>query len=464
MADSGRSNKSEPSDDLVFERGLPSDHDAERLILGATLADPSLMPSLATLPIEAFSMEKHRRIHARLLEIHERGETADRMILANELRRHGQLESVDGYSYLVSLDEGLPALANAEGYIRIIREKHNLRQIIFQAQRMVTQAFHGEQTPTEILAAGAQQWNEIESNIGLEGDGGRTPEQIITGYPGGLSAFMDPTLRKKGISTGFTKLDEMTGGLHAGEVVVLAANTSQGKTALALNIAHHLAVVKKRRVLFFSLEMSADTLITRMMCSGGRVDAHKFRAGYLNANERERLVVAMHDITESNFVIVDRAGIMIQEFMKVVRKRKERDGLDFVACDYLQLFGSHMKGDNRNAEIAWMSRQIKMLAGECQIPILLLSQLSRAGSRRSDPRPMLSDLRDSGTIEQDADTVMFIWREELLKRDREDLRGLADLIIAKQRNGPVGTVPLRFLHQFTRFENRAEDIEDIDNQ
>ena len=448
--------------DLIFEKGLPSDPLAERMLLGAVLGDPALMQQIADLDSSIFANHKHRLIHARMKAIHERGQQVDRIVLASELGRHRELETIDGLSGLLDLEVGIPAVPSLEGYIRIVREKYNLRRIIFQSQKMLDQALAGDHTPEEILSEGAQSWNEIESESGQNDDGGKTAEEVITTYPGGISAFLDPSLRVKGLSTGFHKLDEMTTGLHRGDVIIVAAGTGQGKTSFAMNIAQHLCLHPKQRrqVAVFSLEMSAESLITRMACAAGRVDAHKFRAGYLNKEERYRLQVATNDIVESNLRIFDRPGITAPEIRKAVRSMKKGDGLHLAIVDYIQLVGSHSKSENRNQELSVMSRQFKMLAGECDIPIILVSQLSRAGSKRSDPRPQLSDLRDSGSLEQDASLVMFIWREELLKRDREDLRGLADIIIAKQRNGPIGTVPLRFLGQFMKFENRVDDLQE----
>jgi replicative DNA helicase len=253
----------------------------------------------------------------------------------------------------------------------------------------------------------------------------------------------------------------MTGGLHGGELLILAARPSMGKTALALNIAQHVATHPQMRkpVAVFSLEMSSASLLTRLLCSAARVDQHKFRAGYLNADERRKLQVALADLTESPLYLDDTAGVNLMDIHSKLRRMQAEHGLSLVVIDYLQLMSNRGRSENRNQEVSAISRGLKLMAKDLNVPFLVLSQLSRASETRiGDHKPQLSDLRDSGSIEQDADLVAFIFREEVYKRDREDLRGLADLIVAKQRNGPIGNVPLRFLGQFTRFENRAEDL------
>ena len=244
----------------------------------------------------------------------------------------------------------------------------------------------------------------------------------------------------------------------------LAARPSMGKTALALNIAQHVATHPrmKKPVAIFSLEMSSASLLTRLLCAQARVDQHKFRSGYLNGDERRKLQVALGELTEAPLFMDDTPGVNLMDVHSKLRRMKSEHGLSLVVIDYLQLMSSRGRSENRNQEVSAISRGLKLMAKDLDVPFLVLSQLSRASETRpGDHKPQLSDLRDSGSIEQDADLVMFIYREEVYKRDREDLKGLADIIIAKQRNGPIGNVPLRFLGQYTRFENRAEDLEDI---
>jgi replicative DNA helicase len=443
--------------DQASDRSLPTNVDAERFVLGSILLDNSLYIQAAG-DIEAgdFSLEKHRRIFQRMGELHERGEHVDRITVANELLRFNELEACDGLSYLVSLDDGLPQIPNLDAYIRIVKDKSILRRIIHVSQHLMNRCLAGEESPEDILGGAEEtllKLGEARVKSGL-----LNPDQILARYEGGLNAFLDPSKRIKGLSTGFSKLDEMTGGLHAGELVIVAARPSMGKTALALNIAEHVALKNRQTVAVFSLEMSQEALLTRMLCSAARVDSQRFRAGYLTAEERKRLNQALHQLVEAPLYVDDTAGLHLMDMHAKLRRLQAEHKLGVVILDYLQLMSGRGRFENRNQEVSALSRGLKLMAKELAVPFIVLSQLSRAPeTRQGDHRPQLSDLRESGSIEQDADVVGFIFREEVYHRDKEDLRGLAELIVAKQRNGPVGTVNLVFLHHQTRFENRAEE-------
>ncbi len=450
---------------IVLEKGLPANLDAERFVLGSILLDDSyFIQTAGQLDADDFSLEKHRRIFARMSEIHERGERVDRITLANELLNRSQLEACDGLTYLVSLDDGLPQTFNIESYIRIVKDKAILRKIIFAAQNLMNRCISGDDEPSQILAGAEEtllKLGESQVKSGLA-----APAQIIDEFQGGLNAFLDPSKRIKGISTGFTKLDEMTGGMHKGELLILAARPSMGKTALALNIAQHVAAKLDKTVAVFSLEMSKESLLTRMLCASARVDSQKFRLGYLNSEERQRLQVAASQLVRAPLYIDDTAGSNLMDMHAKLRRlqaeRKQELGL--VIVDYLQLMSGRGRFENRNQEISAISRGFKLLSKELNVPMLVLSQLSRAPeTRQGDHRPQLSDLRESGSIEQDADLVAFIFREEVYKREDERLKGVAELLVSKQRNGPVGKVDLVFLHHLTKFENRAEDLGDVEN-
>lgn len=446
--------------DLAFEKGLPANLDAERFVLGSILMDDTNFVGVAAvLDADDFSLEKHRRIYGRMAEIAERGDKIDRVTVANELMRYNQLESCDGLSYLVSLDDGLPQIYNLDAYIRIVKDKSLLRKIIFSSQALINRCLLGEENPEEILANAEESMLKLSDSRSK--DSLATPEQIISSYQGGINAFLDPSRRIKGISTGFVKLDEMTGGFREGELIILAARPAMGKTALALNIGQHIATRDKLPVAVFSLEMSKESLLTRMVCAAARVDQQKFRAGYLNGDERRRLQIAASELVEAPLYIDDGAGVNLMDIHSKLRRLKMEAGLGLVIIDYLQLMSGRGRFENRNAEVSSLSRGLKLLSKELRCPFLVLSQLSRATeTRQGDHKPQLSDLRESGSIEQDADMVFFVFREEYYKPDREDLKGLADLIIAKQRNGPVGKVPLVFLREFTKFENRTADLGD----
>jgi replicative DNA helicase len=445
--------------DLVVDHALPDNLDAERFVLGAIMSSENAFIQVAgTLSPEDFSLEKHRRIFLRMGELHERGEKIDRVTLANELMKQGQLQSVDGLSYLVSLDDGLPQLANLEGYVKIVKEKALLRRIITVSQDTINRCLTCEEDPQQILGAvedALMKLGDVQSKNSLA-----TPAQIITEYEGGINAFLDTSKRIKGISTGFLKFDEMTGGLREGELFILAARPAMGKTAFALNIAQHVATstTNPKAVAIFSLEMSKESLLTRMLCAAARVDQQRFRAGYLNADERRALQEAMYQMVESPLFIDDTAGTNLMDVHSKLRRLQAEHDLGLVVVDYLQLMQGRGRFENRVQEISSLSRGFKLMSKELRVPFLVLSQLSRAPETRTgDHRPMLSDLRESGSIEQDADLVAFIFREEVYRPDKESLKGLAELILAKQRNGPTGRVKLAFLNRFTKFENLASD-------
>jgi len=448
--------------DLTLDQALPDNLDAERFILGAIMSNESAYLQVAgALSAEDFSLEKHKRIFLRMGDLHERGDKIDRVTLANELMKQGQLQSVDGLSYLVSLDDGLPHLHNLESYVTIVKEKALLRRIITVSQDAINRCLTAEGEAHQILGA-------VEDALMKLGDDQTTstllsPAQIITEYEGGINAFLDTSKRIKGISTGFLKFDELTGGLREGELFILAARPAMGKTALALNIAQHVATspTNPKAVAVFSLEMSKESLLTRMLCASARVDQQRFRAGYLNADERRSLQEAMYRIVEAPLYLDDTAGTNLMDVHSKLRRLQAEQELGLVVIDYLQLMQGRGRFENRVQEISSLSRGLKLMSKELRVPFLVLSQLSRAPeSRPGDHRPMLSDLRESGSIEQDADMVGFIFREEVYRPDKESLKGLAELILAKQRNGPTGRVKLAFLNRFTKFENLATDTGD----
>ena len=448
------------SSELVFQKGLPANPEAERFVLGAILMDDSAFVSVAGgLDADDFSLESHRRIFTRMLELSTRAEKVDRVTLANELMRYNQLESVGGLTYLISLDDGLPQIYNLDSYIRIVKEKSLLRRMILAAQSTIDKCLIGEESADQILATTEEallKLGEAQSTTTLV-----SPRQVIETFEGGINAFLDPSKRIKGTTTGYLKLDELTGGFRPGELIILAARPAMGKTALALNIGQHVTMNPRgsRAVAVFSLEMSNESLLTRMICAQARVDQTKFREGYLNADERRRLQMGTAEIVEAPMFIDDSAGSNLMDIHAKLRRLKAEQDLGLVIVDYLQLMTVRGKSENRTQEISTLSRGLKLLSKELKVPFLVLSQLSRAPEQRpGDHRPQLSDLRESGSIEQDADMVMFVFREEYYKRDDESLRGKAEIILAKQRNGPTGTAKLAFLHQYTKFENLMEDV------
>ena len=447
---------------VLTERALPANLEAEQVVLGAILLDEAaVITASQELAPEDFSLEKHRRIYGAMLALFEDRQKVDTVTLANELMRRGQLESVDGVSYLVSLGDRLPQIYNLASYLQIIKHKSLLRKMIFNMQAYIERCMLDREPPGSILAEAEESFLKLGETANKRDL--LSPEEIFHSFEGGINAFLDPSRRVTGISSGFKKLDEMTSGFHEGELIILAARPAMGKTALALNIAQHVAANPKIRktVAVFSLEMSRELLLSRMTCAAARVDAHKFRLGYLGQDERRRLMMAATDLVEAPLYIDDTAGITLMDVHGKLRRLKAEHGLGLVVIDYLQLMSSHGRIENRTQEVSALSRGLKLLAKELKTPMLVLSQLSRATETRpGDHIPQLSDLRESCSIEQDADMVMFIYRPEYYRPDREELRGLAEVIVAKQRNGPIGKVKLAFLKEFTKFENLAEELGD----
>ncbi len=452
---------------ISIEKKLPTSIEAEQCVLGSILLDDALYPQIAgRLDSEDFHLEKHRRIFLRMSELNARASAIDDLTLTNELQKHDQLESCDGVAYIASLTEALPRLSSIDDYVRIVKDKSLLRQLIHTAENIVSQCLEGSEEVDDVLA-------EAETAILKVGDaqlrsGLSSPRQIVEGFSGGMSAFLDPSKRIQGLSTPFVKFDEMTTGLHEGELIVIAARPSMGKTALALNMAQHIAAdlpdKPGKPVAIFSLEMSKESLLTRLLCATAKVDSHRFRGGYLNQDERRQLNRALTQLVTCNLFIDDSADANLMDISAKCRRLQSEHGLGLVIVDYLQLMASKGRHDNRTQEISALSRGLKLLAKDLRIPVIALSQLSRAPETRpGDHRPQLSDLRESGSIEQDADLVGFIYREEVYKPDREDLRGVAEFLISKQRNGPTGRIKLAFLNKYVKFENLAEDVGDLDD-
>ncbi len=446
------------------DRLLPANIDAERFILGSLLLDDDRFGEISgVLSEDDLHLEKHRRIYHRMIDLNERGEKIDRVTVANELMNHNELESIDGLTYLISLDEGLPHISNIDSYVTIVREKSALRKGLFLTQHTMNRFMSGKESADSILTNLQDHASEIHLKFGTSKQGDfTTPLAAIERYEGGINTFLDPSKRMRGITTGFTKLDDMTGGFRAGDYIILAARPSMGKTALALNIAWHVAWKLGLTVPVFSLEMSTESLVTRLACSEARVDSQKFRAGYISQDERMRLRSAIGSITAANLFIDDDASVTMPIIGSKLRRLKKQQGsLGMVVIDYLQLMGGNKSAENRNQEVTQMSRGCKLLAKELGCPFLVLSQLNRQTEMRkgSGNIPQLSDLRESGAIEQDADVVGFVHRPEVYDRSREDLRGVAELILAKQREGPIGKIPLVFIHSQVRFANPAGNDE-----
>jgi replicative DNA helicase len=439
-------------------RTLPHNLEAEKSVLGAILIQNEAFNHAAELIDSGdFFRDAHRRIFEKMIVLSERGDAIDFVTLKEELSRGGDLDEVGGPAYIASLADGVPRSANVEYYAKIVKEKSTLRSLIHSANKILTDAYEAEEEPDLLL-------DEAERSIFAIAEdrirAGFTPlRDLVQGSFATIERLQQHKGMVTGVPTGFVDLDEMTSGLQPSDLVLVAARPSMGKTSFVLNIAQHIGTTTDMTVGFFSLEMSKEQLFMRMLTGEARIDAHRFRTGYLNEKDYGKLSHALGTLAEARVFIDDTASLGVLEMRAKARRLKAEHGLNLIVIDYLQLMSGRGRFESRQAEIASISRSLKGLAKELSIPVVALSQLSRASETRADHRPQLSDLRESGALEQDADVVMFIYREEQYRdsdgNQNQEAEGTAEIIIGKQRNGPIGTVKLAFVKEHTRFENLA---------
>lgn len=444
--------------DYSLAHTLPANVEAERSILGAILLDNFAYNEAAEhLKPEDFSLDSHRRIYARMQDLAESSRAIDLITLVEELDRKKELQAIGDAAYISGLLDGVPDRPSIEHYVKIVRDKALLRGLIHTANAAIARASEQSETAEDIL-------NDTEASI-FElsekriGRGFLGVLEIVKDSFGSVDALLQRGQRITGLETHYNDLDEMTSGFQKADLIILAARPSMGKTSLAMNIAENAAIEDKKVVGMFSLEMSREALLLRLLCSQARVNSHKMRTGSLWREDMQKVVHAMEQLAHAPIFIDDTPGITLSEMRAKVRRLKQSQGaLDLIIVDYLQLMsGGGRRYENRTQEVSAISRGLKALAKEMEVPVIALSQLSRAPeSRGGDHRPQLADLRESGSIEQDADLVMFIFREEVYNQDDPELQGVAELIISKQRNGPTGKVKMAFLKDSTRFENLAE--------
>jgi replicative DNA helicase len=442
--------------------GLPASVHTEVAILGAMLLD-SVAISDATEKLKAddFSLDSHQRIFRAIVDLMAKGQGIDYLTVQEELARRRELDSIGGPAYLAYLTEGIPRNFNIESYVQIVRDKSLLRQLmgIFH-DGGIRAADQSEDAITVLGDVEAQLADVADSAIqrGLAGIG-----EIVAGSFVSIDKLYEQGREVTGLATRYTEFDKMTSGLQDSELIIIAARPSMGKTAWAINIAQNAAVQDGKVVAVFSLEMSKESLLRRMLASEALVGSRKLQTGSMLREDRGKLMKALERLMDAKLFIDDTPGITLPEMRAKARRLKQQQGqLDLIVIDYLQLMtGTNPSGkrgfENRTQEVSSISRGLKALAKEMRIPVLALSQLSRGSEQRAgDKKPLLSDLRESGSIEQDADVVAFIHREEYYDRDNEDVKGQAEIIVAKQRNGPTGSIKLAFRSDFTRFENLAE--------
>lgn len=454
-------NSGRPASDQVnadaLDRQPPRSQEAERAVLGSILLLPETCDDVALIirPDDFFD-PAHQTLFKNILGLHDRGRGIDPMLLIEQLKTSGELELVGGAAYLAEIARAVPTAAHAEYYARIVHEKAMVRSLIFSSTDILRDAYDETIEPREMLSRAEEKIFAIldeKSTSALSSIRDVLQDSLMR-----IDARMKQDASLGGLATGFIDFDSMTGGLHGSELIILAARPSMGKTALAMNFAEHAALEEQSPTLFVSLEMSAIELGDRLLCSVARVNSSRLRNGTITNEDRRKLVEKAAEISQAPLFVDDSPSRTMTEIAAAARRLKRRDGLGLIVIDYLQLIEPDNPRDPRQEQVAKIARRLKGLARELDVPVLCLSQLNRQAEASKDNKPKLSHLRESGAIEQDADVVMFVHREEYYQTNDEDrarVAGEADLIIAKQRNGPIGDVKMTWLRDFTRFESAA---------
>jgi replicative DNA helicase len=443
---------------IIGDQERPTSVHAEMTILGAMLVEPvAIIDATMLLKTDDFALDSHRKIYAAMLQLVELGHGVDIVTVTDYLSKKKELDSVGGLPYLASLSEGLPRKLSIESYVRIVRDKSLMRQLLTVCDMGMIEASDQSREALDVLNQVTSRLTEISEHAVTGGFSDIAA--IVKDSFGSIDALYEQGREVTGLATHYIEFDRMTSGLQESELIIIAARPSMGKTAWAINIAENAAVRGGKVVAVFSLEMSKASLLRRMLASQALVNSKAIQTGMLMRDDRAKLIKGLELLMESKIFIDDTPGITLAEMRAKARRLKQQHGqLDLIVIDYLQLMtgsNSNAKGfENRTQEVSAISRGLKALAKEMKVPVVALSQLSRASEQRGgDKKPLLSDLRESGSIEQDADVVCFIHREEYYDRENEDLKGKAEIIIAKQRNGPTGSIQLAYLADYTRFEN-----------
>lgn len=430
----------------------PSDIEAEQAVLGSMLTDKdATIAAIEVLKEDDFYREDNKLIYRAILNLYNRAEPVDIITLKSELTSMGKFDAVGGLEYLADLPEKVPTTANVERYIKIVEEKAILRNLIKTANEIINLGYDPTEEVENIMDSAEKKIFDIMQSKNQKG---YSPiKDVLVDTFSQLEMLYNQKQHITGVPTGFADLDYKTAGLHGSDLILLAARPAMGKTAFALNIATNAAVRAKVPVAIFSLEMSKEQLVNRVLCGEAMVDSNKVRTGKLDEQDWAKLASALGPLSESEIYIDDTPGISVMEIRAKCRKLKLEKNIGLVVIDYLQLIqGSNKRGGSREQEISEISRSLKILAKEINVPVIALSQLSRAPEQRPDHRPMLSDLRESGAIEQDADIVMFLYRDDYYNED-SDKKNIAEVILAKHRAGSTGTVELLWLGNYTKFVN-----------
>jgi replicative DNA helicase len=442
------------SRNVSVERVPPQNIEAEMAVLGCMLIEEDAIgTAIEHLVAPDFYKEAHQKIYASIVELYDQRRAVDLITLVEKLRKDNMLESLGGASYLAGLTNVVPTAANVAHYARIVKEKNILRLLINHATQIVGEAYETEDDVNNVLDRAERAIFEIaDRRVGKEGV--VSMKELVKDSMELIDKLHQNKKHVTGVPSGFTDFDIMTAGLQPSDLIIIAGRPSMGKSALAINMLEYAAVVEKVPVAFFSLEMSKEQLTQRLLCSQARVDARQVRTGFLSTDNWKSLADAADKLSRAHFFIDDTPGISVLELRAKARRLKAQYDIKVLVVDYLQLMRGAAGAESRQQEISEISRSLKALARELSIPVIGISQLSRAVESRVDHRPQLSDLRESGAIEQDADVVVLLTREEYYNPTEQN-RGIADVIIAKQRNGATGSTKLTFIKEFTRFENLA---------
>ncbi len=432
----------------------PHSAEAEKSVLGAAmLSKDALFDVMEVVKPADFYDENHKEIFQAMIDLNRKNAPVDALTVAEELKKRNSLEMVGGRAYIASLSSMTPTTSNAMEYGRIVAEKASVRRLIETADDIVTKGYDGTMDANQMLDYAESGIFEI-SQARQKGQYSHIRDVLVENL-----AIIDRAEQMDGgltgITTGFSKLDEMTSGMQKSDLIILAARPAMGKTAFALSLARNAAVKGKASVMIFSLEMAKEQLTQRLLSMESKVDLQTLKTGRLERRDWDDLNVALDILSNSNIHIDDTAGISIMEMKSKCRRLKAEAGLDLVIIDYLQLMNPEGKADSRTQEISVISRNLKLLARELDCPVLVLSQLSRAPEQRTDHRPMLSDLRDSGSIEQDADIVIFLYRDEYYNKEDTEKPGECEVIVAKHRSGPTGSVDVAWIERYTQFKDKA---------
>lgn len=436
--------------DPLMDRIPPHNQEAEQSVLGAIFLDPqALITASENLLTEDFYQAAHRIIFTAMLNLSDMGKAIDIITVTEELQAKNELDDAGGVSYMTELANGVPSAANIAYYAEIVAQKALLRRLIHTATKIVDDSYAREDEVAQLLSEAEKKIMEVASRSNSS-DFKHVKDVLVQTYSN-VEQLQGRKGDITGIPTGFRDLDRLTAGFQRGDLIIVAARPSVGKTAFALNVAQAVGTQTTENVAIFSLEMGAEQLVMRMLCAEGNIDAQVLRTGALTTEDWRKLTMAMGSLSRAGIYIDDAAGIRVNEIRAKCRRLKQESGLGMILIDYLQLIqGSGSSGQNRQQEVSEISRSLKALARELEVPVIALSQLSRGVEQRQDKRPMMSDLRESGSIEQDADIVAFLYREDYYDKETEDANTI-EIIVAKQRNGPTDTVKLAFKKEFNKF-------------